>query len=325
MTRTISKLLGTALLAGAVALPAGAAWAQYPERPITMYIGFAPGGAVDTSARLLIPYLEQELGVPIVPVQQPGGGGAVMATALMNMAPDGYTIGMGASAAFVLGPVYNPDLPYTLDGLTHIATVSYPEDALVVRADAPWDSYEELIADARDNNRTLTLSSQVAVSRLMAIALEQKEGITIDVIPTQGGGAGIQQVLGGHTDMTWGASGWHEQVLAGQMKPLFSLGYERNATFSDIPLLREFGHEYAFVDTFMLSAPPGLPDDILARLTEAVEAAMSNPELVEALATRMYLVADYRNPEDTLAYLYQQSEDVAPFLEQMLAEDEQSN
>lgn len=319
MTRSTSlTLTAAALMAAAVALP-GAALADYPDRPITMYIGFGPGGAVDTTARLLLSNLERELGVPIVAVQQPGGGGAVMASTMMTMAPDGYTIGMGASAAFVLGPIYNPDLPYTMDDFDHIATVSYPEDALVVRADSPWHSYDDLIQAARDGHQ-LTLSSQVAVSRLMAIAIEQKEGIDIDVIPTQGGGAGIQQVLGGHTDMTWGASGWHQLVQSGELRPLFSVAYERNPTFNDFPTMLELGLDYAFVDTFMLSAPKGLPPEILARLTAAVEAAMDE-EFRTNLQERMFLTADYRNPEDTLTYLRMQQEQVMPFLEAMLAED----
>ncbi|CCF18333.1 conserved hypothetical protein; putative exported protein; putative Periplasmic binding protein-like II; putative Uncharacterized protein [Pseudorhizobium banfieldiae] len=306
-------------LAAAMTMTAGVALAEFPEKPITMYIGFAPGGAVDTTARLLIQNLERELGVPIVAVQQPGGGGAVMAATLMNMPADGYTIGMGASAAYVLSPVYNPELPYKMDSLDHIATVSYPEDALVVKADSPWKTYDDLIADAKAG-KTLSLSSQVAVSRLMAIAMEQKEGIKIDVIPTQGGGAGIQQVLGGHTDMTWGASGWHPLVQSGELRPLLSLGYKRNATFSDVPTMLELGYDYAFVDTFMLSAPKGLPPEILERLSSAVEAAMDE-ELKKNLHERMFLTADYRNPEDTTEYLRMQSKQVKPYLDAMLAED----
>lgn len=315
---SIGKVLLLSVVAGAMLLPTGAAFAEFPEKPIKMYIGFGPGGAVDTTARLLIENLEKELGVQVIPIQQPGGGGAVMAATMMNDEADGYTIGMGASAAFVLSPMINTKLPYTMDDFDHIATVSIPEDALVVKADAPWNSYEELIADARDNGRVLTLSSQVAVSRLMAIAIEKKEGVKIDVIPVKGGRAGIQQVLGGHTDMTWGASGWHAQVLAKEMKPILSLGYNRNATFKDIPTLGEFGYDYAFVDTFMLSAPKGLPADVLKTLTEAVKAALT-PELIEELHTKMYLTADYRNPEDTLTYLKDQQKSIASLVETMLS------
>ncbi|QKV19666.1 Bug family tripartite tricarboxylate transporter substrate binding protein [Oricola thermophila] len=318
---TIFKTLLKLAASTALIVSAGAAWAEFPEKPITMYIGFNPGGAVDTTARLLQKNLEKELGVPVVAVQKPGGGGTVMATTLMTDKPDGYTIGMGASAAYVLAPQLNSDIKYKMiDDFDHIATVSIPQDALVVKADAPWNTYEELIADAKNNGKTLSLSSQVSVSRLMAIAIEKKEGIDIDVVPVKGGSVGIQQVLGGHTDMTWGASGWHAQVKAGDMKPLLSLGYERNADFPDIPTAQELGIDYAFVDTFMLSAPKGVPDDVLNTLATAVERALT-PELRAELQSKMYLSADYRGPEATDEYLQMQFDQVKPFIEIMMSED----
>lgn len=311
-------LIGATALMAALFGSAGAAMAEFPEKPITMYIGFNPGGAVDTTARLLQKNLEKELGVPVVPVQKPGGGGTVMASTLIHAKPDGYTIGMGASAAYALAPQLNSDLKFKIDDFDHIATVTIPQDALVVKADVPWSSYEEMIKDVKANNKKLSLSSQVSVSRLMAIAIEQKEGIEIDVIPVKGGGAGIQQVLGGHTDLTWGASGWHAQVKADKMKPLLSLGYKRNADFPEIPTLKELGIDYAFVDTFMLSAPKGLPEDVLQKLTNAVKAALT-PELKAELQKKMYLSADYRAPKETVEYLHMQYGQVKPFVEKMLS------
>ncbi|WP_029008722.1 tripartite tricarboxylate transporter substrate binding protein [Azospirillum halopraeferens] len=319
----IARTLTTALAAAAFAsLPtlAGTALAQYPDKPITMYIGFNPGGAVDTTARLIQKNLEKELGVPIVAVQKPGGGGTVMATSLLHAKPDGYTIGMGASAAYALDPLLNSDIKYTIDDFDHIATVSYPQDALVVRADAPWNNYADLIKDAKTRGKALSLSSQVSVSRLMAIAMEEAEGIRIDVVPVKGGSSGIQQVLGGHTDMTWGASGWHPQVKSGAMKPILSLGYKRNPDFPEIPTLMELGVNYAFVDTFMLSAPKGLPAGVRDTLARAVEAALTE-ELRRELQEKMYLSADYRNPEETVKYLHMQREQVKPFVAKMLAAD----
>ncbi|POF28307.1 tripartite tricarboxylate transporter substrate binding protein [Roseibium marinum] len=319
MTATMMKKLALAAVAAGLAFPAVPALAEYPDKPITMYIGFNPGGAVDTTARLIQRNLEKELGVPVVAVQKPGGGGTVMATTLMHDKPDGYTIGMGASAAFVLAPLLNSDIQFELDGFDHIATVSYPQDALVVRADSPWNTYADMIKDAKENDKALSLSSQVSVSRLMAIAIEEKEGVKFNIVPVKGGKAGIQNVLGGHTDLTWGASGWHGQVKAGEMKPILSLGYVRNPDFQDIPTLQELGIDYAFVDTFMLSAPKGLPEDVKAKLSAAVKAALT-PELAAELQSKMYLSADYRTPEETLDYLKMQREQVKPFVEKMLAQ-----
>lgn len=312
--------LAAILLAGAVTLPGTAALAEFPDKPITMLIGFRPGGAVDTTARLIAKNLEKDLGVPIVAVQKAGGGGTVMATTLINMKPDGYTIGMGASAAYALAPQLNSKLSYTIDSFDHIATVTIPQDALVVRKDAPWNSYQELIDDAKKNNKVLALSSQVSVSRLMAIAITNKTGVKFKIVPVKGGAAGIQQVLGGHVDMHWGASGWHQQVDAGAMKPLFSLGSERNEDYADIPTLKELGIDYAFTDTFMLSAPKGLPPEVLEKLTTAVKNALT-PELKKELIQKMKLSADYRDPKETVAFLHDQYNTMKPFVAEMRKEE----
>lgn len=313
---TLRKTLVLAALSAAMTLPAGLAQAEFPEKPIQMLIGFRPGGAVDTTARLLAKNMEEVLGVPIVPVEKAGGGGTVMAATLIHAEPDGYTIGMGASAAYTLAPQLNSKITYKIDDFDHVATVSIPQDAWVVPANSPWNSLDDMIKDAKENDKTLSLASQVAVSRMAAIAISNKTGVKFNVVPVKGGAKGIQQVLGGHVDMTWSGSGWHAQVEAGTMKPLFSVGDKRNEAYPDLPTLKELGYDYAFTDTFMLSAPKGLPPEILAKLSEAVEKSLT-PELKAELLGKMKLSVDYRNPADTVSFLHQQYKVVEPLVAAM--------
>lgn len=126
MRTKLSVVLIAALAGGAAALIPGLAAAEFPDKPITMLIGFRPGGAVDTTGRLLAAAMEKELGQPVVGVTKAGGGGTVMASTLMTAAPDGYTIGMGASAAYALTPQMNPKLKFKIGDFDHIATVSIP-------------------------------------------------------------------------------------------------------------------------------------------------------------------------------------------------------
>src|SRR3990172_7567943 len=147
------------LAAGAAALAPGAALAEYPDKPVTMLLGFRPGGAVDTTGRLLAQGMQKALGQPVVAVTKDGGGGTVMASTLINAAPDGYTIGMGASAAYTLAPQMSK-LPYKIDDFDHVATVSIPQDAIVVPAKSPWNSLDDMIRDAKKGNRTLSFASQ---------------------------------------------------------------------------------------------------------------------------------------------------------------------
>lgn len=314
MRTKLSTIAIAALAAGTAALLPGLAAAEYPDKPITMLIGFRPGGAVDTTGRLLAAAMEKELGQPVVPVTKDGGGGTVMASTLMNAAPDGYTIGMGASAAYTLAPQMNDKLRYKIDDFTHIATVSIPQDAIVVPIKSPWNTLEDMISDAKKNNKTLSFASQVSAATLMTMAITKKTGVKFNVVNVKGGALGIQQVLGGHVDVTWSGSGWNQQVDAGTMKALASMGSKRNIDYPKLPTLKELGYEFEFTDTFMLSAPKGLPKPILDRLSAAIKKATSSPEFEKALHSKMKLMVDYRNPSDTVAYLHHQHDVVAPLV-----------
>ncbi len=305
-----------ALAAGTAALLPGMAAAEFPEKPITMLIGFRPGGAVDTTGRLLAQALEKELGQPVVAVTKDGGGGTVMASTLMNAAPDGYTIGMGASAAYTLAPQMNDKLRYKIDDFDHIATVSIPQDAIVVPIKSPWNSLADMIDDAKKNNKTLSFASQVSAATLMTMAITKKSGVKFNVVNVKGGALGIQQVLGGHVDVTWSGSGWNQQVDAGTMKALASMGSKRNIDYPNLPTLMELGYDFEFTDTFMLSAPKGLPKPVLDRLSAAVKNAMT-PEFKKALLSKMKLVVDYRDPAATSAYLHRQYDVVAPLVQEL--------
>ena len=201
MARSFTKMLTLSAAVVAVTLTGGlASAAGYPEKPITMYIGFRPGGAVDTTGRLIADKLQKILGQPVVAVTKAGGGGTVMASQLINAKPDGYTIGMGASAAYTLTPQINKNIKYHIDDFTHLATLTYPSDAIVVKADSPYKTLKDMIDAHKKSGQPISFASQVSASRLMAMALSEKSGVKFKIIPVKGGAVGIQEVLGGHID-----------------------------------------------------------------------------------------------------------------------------
>ena len=115
MARSFTSILTVSAAALALTLTGSLATAAgFPEKPITMLIGFNPGGAVDTTGRVIADKMSKILGQPVVAVTKSGGGGTVMAAQLINAAPDGYTIGMGASAAYTLTPQINKDITYKI-------------------------------------------------------------------------------------------------------------------------------------------------------------------------------------------------------------------
>lgn len=155
----------------------------YPDKPITMWIGFKPGGSVDTTGRIVAQKLEKILGQPVVAVTKAGGGGTVMATQLMHAKPDGYTIGMGASAAYALTPQLNTQVAYKIGDFQHLATLTSPEDAIVVNAGSPWNSLKDMLDDAKKSGKTLSMTVQIAAARLMAMVVSEKSGVKFKLVP----------------------------------------------------------------------------------------------------------------------------------------------
>ena len=286
----------------------------YPEKPINMWIGFQPGGAVDTTGRIVAERLSKVLGQPIAPITKSGGGGTVMATQLLKADPDGYTIGMGASAAYTLTPQLNKKITYKIDDFQHLATLSYPTDAVVVRADAKWKTLDDMLKDAKASGKPISLAVQVAVARMMGIVLSEKSGAKFNYVPVRGGAAGVQQILGGHIDAMWSGSGWTEQVRAGKMRPLATISTERLKEYPDVPTLIELGYNYTFTDTFMFSLPKGTPPAIVKTLSDAVKKVMTDPEVAKALYDKFKLNTKYRDAAETLAFLKKQYSDVAPLV-----------
>jgi tripartite-type tricarboxylate transporter receptor subunit TctC len=318
MTRRFIKLLSLSAAAVALTLTAGAANAAgFPEKPITMLIGFNPGGAVDNTRRIIADKMSKILGQPVVAVTKSGGGGTVMAAQLINARADGYTIGMGASAAYTLTPQINKDIKYKIDDFTHLATLTYPSDAIVVKADGPWKTLDDMIQSAKKAGKPISFATQVSASRLMVMAISDKSGVQFKQIPVKGGAIGIQDVLGGHIDATWSGSGWTEQVRAGKLRALATMSAERMKDYPDIPTLLELGYNFSFVDTFMLSAPKGVPAAVVAKLDAAVKQAINDPEVQKALHDKVKLLIKYRDSKETTAFLKKQHADVEPLVKKL--------
>jgi tripartite-type tricarboxylate transporter receptor subunit TctC len=318
MKRSFTRMLTLSAAALALTLTSGLATAAgFPEKPITMFIGFNPGGAVDTTGRLIADKMSKILGQPVVAVTKSGGGGTVMASQLINAPADGYTIGMGASAAYTLTPQINKNITYKIDDFTHLATLTYPSDAIVVRADSPYKTLKDMIEAHKKDKKPISFASQVSASRLMVMAIAEKSGAEFKVIPVKGGAVGIQEVLGGHIDSTWSGSGWTEQVRAGKLRALATMSAERMKDYPDIPTLIELGYGFTFTDTFMLSAPKGVPADVVSKLTATIEKAIMDPEVQKTLHDKIGLLTKYRDSKATTAFLHKQHDDVEPLVKKL--------
>jgi len=174
-----------------------------------------------------------------------------------------------------------------------------------------------MLDSAKKSGKSISFATQVAASRLMCMAITDKSGAQFKMIPVKGGAVGIQEVLGGHVDATWSGSGWTEQVRAGKLRPLATMSPERMTDYPNIPTLMELGYNFTFTDTFMLSAPKGVPADVVAKLSAAIKQAINDPEVQKTLHDKIKLLTKYRDAKETLAFLKKQHADVEPLVKKL--------
>jgi tripartite-type tricarboxylate transporter receptor subunit TctC len=276
------------LAAAALLLAAGAVAADYPQRPIHMYIGSNPAGSTDMLGRVLAESLEAELGQPVVVHNRTGAGGSVMAAQLKNAAPDGYSLGFTISHAYTGNPVVMASAAsYAVGDFTHLASVSKGQCALVTSAASPYRTLADLIGAARQGEHPI-FASQSPLTRIVADYIAKVAGVRFRVISVQGGGETMQAVLGGHADFAFSGGPHIDYVAAGKMRVLASVEEQRLMTEPDVPTLKELGYDLASCAVFIVSAPPNLPADVEAKLARALAAAIDSPPMVTLIRRLRY-------------------------------------
>ncbi len=287
---------------GALAAGAPVSAAEYPSKPISLYIGSAPGGSTDMLGRVLAKELQAKLGQPVVVFSRTGAGGAVMATQLMRSAPDGYTLGMAISQAYSGNPVLTPTaIPYRVGDFTHLASISKGQCALVTSASKPYRTFEDVMAAARRGERPI-FAAQSPLTRIVIEYIAKVADVRFRVITVQGGGEMMQTILGGHADFGFSGGPHVDHVAAGQMRVLASAEDARLATSPDVPTLRELGYDIASCSMFVVSAPPNLPEEIKTPLAAALKSAIESAEMT-TLVRRLRYPEYYQSPDDVTRLL----------------------
>jgi tripartite-type tricarboxylate transporter receptor subunit TctC len=274
--------------------------AEYPERPISLLVSYAPGGSSDMTARVLAVDAEKILGQPIIVENRGGGGGTLALAHVANAQPDGYTICQAASTGIVRTPLLQK-VPYKpLASFTPImAYVGAHNSGLVVKSDAPWKTMREFLDYAKKNPRKVKYGTPgvgTALHHAMEFVAHQ-EGIEWVHVPFPGSAPAINSLLGGH--VTAGSVG-PELVPFAQAGSLRTLGtheYKRSATFPDVPTFREQGFDFVNETVFSIFGPAGLPPDVVKKLETAFTKAMESPQF-KAVCEKMSLIPAYYNSKD---------------------------
>jgi len=220
--------------------------------------------------RKLADVMSAELGQPVLVVNTPGGShGSVMAMDLKNARPNGYTLGVGATAAYTYSPHF-VKTSYKFDDFVFISMLGLNQSGLVCKPDRGWKLLKDAFAWAKkENNGGLTYMFQGSDDRDVMKRIAAKEGIKLALMPSQGGPSIISAVMGGHADV-----GHLGAILFGYVPEKLTLlaatTPERLTKIPDVPTLKEQGWDESVEMFVVLAAPKGLPDDVMARLQETM-------------------------------------------------------
>ncbi|MEW9672498.1 tripartite tricarboxylate transporter substrate binding protein [Ammoniphilus sp. 3BR4] len=260
----------------------------YPNKPIKLIVSYAAGGGTDLGARQLTPYLEKELGVPVVVENKPGGGGWVGWAEMLSATPDGYTIGY-VNAPAVFAGYLNPSAQRkeNLDSFHFIINHVVDAGVIAVRAnDNRFSNVNELIEYAKKNEVSVNSNGVGTENHIAALQMNEQLGTKLRSVQFSGSSESMTSVLGGHVDILFAKVGEVlEQKEAGELKILAVLTPERVPQLPDVPTLKESnGSSIEYHSLRAIAGPKGMDPQITAKLQDAFDKAMNNPEHVKKMS-----------------------------------------
>ena len=308
MNQFLNALIRGACVATASLLFSFSANAQtYPNKDISFVVPFNPGGSADPLSRAFATELAKALPGSVNIINRAGGSATIGTNAIVRAAPDGYTIGLGDSAALAYQPIVNKDLAYkSTQDYTTIINLAFVPAMLVVRADAPWKTFEEFLADAKKNPDRIRIgvSGVRSIADLAAQQLNRAANIKLDTIPfTGGGGEALVALLGGRIE---GAMGYGPntaaQVRAGKLRVLAVFTKGKYILAPEATSIFDAGYDATLPASYSIIAPKGLPKDVHAKLVEASLKAVKSSEFIE-FANRSGFVIDTKDSAGTSEYI----------------------
>lgn len=293
-----------ALVAGAGLLSAAAVRAQasvFPQRPITLVVPFAPGGAVDNSARAVADRLGAVLGQTVLVENRAGAGGAI-GTALVARAPaDGYTLVVASQSTHVVGPAVTPNLPY--DAVADFAPITLIDrlaNVLLINASLPARDFAEFVAyvKAHPGRWNYASAGNGSLAHLSMELLNAKLGLDIVHVPYKGAGAALNDLLGGMVQVSWNnLTSNLPNIANGKLRPLAVAAPQRIALLPHVPTFEELRLPDLNLTSWTgLAAPARTPEPIVNRLYDAMRTVLADPATQAAWEARGAIVPEALTP-----------------------------
>jgi tripartite-type tricarboxylate transporter receptor subunit TctC len=279
------------LAAGAAALPAFSRVARaqtYPSRPVRIIVGFAPGGATDIMARLMGQSLSERLGQQFVIENRPGAASNVGTEAVVNAAPDGYTLLVVTSVNAINASLYEKLNFNLIRDVAPVASIHREPFVMEVNPSVPVKTVAEFIAHAKANPGKINMASAGIGSgnHISGELFKMMTGVNLVHLPYRGGGPALVDLLGGQVQVMFATmSSSIEYVRAGKLRALAVTTATRSPVQPDIPTVAEFVPGYESTVTDGVGVPKNTPPEIIDRLNKEINAGLADASINARLAS----------------------------------------
>ncbi len=269
-------------LAAMVALVPGAVLAQaFPSKPLKVVVGFAPGGNLDVTARILAEAMSRSLGQPIVVENRPGAGGVIGSDLVARADPDGYTLVAATTATTIVSPLMVPNPPYTAANFASVGVMAVTPLMVEVPASSPYVDFKSFVAAVRAKPGAVSVahSGNGTSNHIALLQIQDALKVKFNVVAYKGSGPALIDVVGGQVDsIVDQTSSSLALVKAGKLRPLAVGTRARLADLPGIPTLEEEGMKgFEAVTASVLLAPAKTPPAVLRVLNAALGKALADP------------------------------------------------
>lgn len=287
--------------------------AEFPSKPIELVIPFGAGGSADIEGRIIAKAAERILGVPVVPLNKPGAGGALAYTYVKNAAPDGYTVAWNSTS--LLTTTNSGNVDFRWDALDPVCRVSIQAMPLAVRTDASWKTFREFLGYAKANPGRVKIGNagHGSGTHIAAVAATETAGIQVIHVPL-GSGKRIASLLRGEVEMiSVPTPEVAAHARAGEVRILAIPSALPDPQFPEVPTLTQVGVPVSIELFRGLSVPKGTPPAIIRKLADAFQQAAQDDSFKSAGEKGGFLVST-QGPEEFRKYLADQDSFIADMM-----------
>lgn len=280
--------LGVALCAAALPLRAQTAGGYPNGRAVRLIVPYTPGGGTDAVARTIAAKITAEAGWSVVVENRSGAGGNIGMDAVAKAKPDGFILGLGQTANLAINPALMPRIPFNAEkDFAAVALIASLPVVLVVKANARWQTLDELIKDARAEPGAVkqALAGSGTVGHLAGELLAYQAKFQVLNVPYRGAAPALNDLLGGSTDYMFATPQAAQEMLKGKMlRALAVSSRARLPILPDVPTVAESGYDgFEALDWKVLVAPAGTPPEVINVINGVVEKVLTDPATVSML------------------------------------------